>query len=358
MADNAQSGAQEKTEPPTHKKLRDARRQGNVWQSRDLSATVAVLVFTLAASAGARPAMAWLLQRVDAMLQAATRPETQVAAQVRGLLGELALFTVVAAGAAVLVAVLASGLQVGGVLAFDKIRPDASHLNPIAGLKRIFAWRTVIEGLRLLVKLVALGLMLWWLGRALMPLLAQARHMPLAGWLLLGGRQFQALLVMCCVVFGIVALADVVYQRWEYLRRLRMSKDEVRREYKDREGDPILRGRRRQLHHEIVFSDMLQRVRRASVVVVNPTHVAVALHFDPGETPLPMVVAKGEGEVARAIREAALEAGVPIYRDVGLARALQAGTPLGDYIPDDLMHAVAEVLRWVQRMKNQEDTAT
>lgn len=355
MAGDAQGSAQEKTEPPTHKKLRDARQRGDVWQSRDLSATVAVLVFTLLAAAGARPALAWLLAHVDAMVTTATAPGTELGAVVRGLFGMLALFTLAAAGISVLVAALASGLQVGGVVAFDKVKPDLNHLNPVAGLKRIFAWRTLIELLRLLVKLLALVLVLWLMARALLPLLAQARHMPLAGWLLLGGAQFQALLVICCVVFGIVSAADVAWQRHDYLKRLRMSKDEVMREYKDREGDPILRGRRKQLHHEIAFSDMLQRVRRASVVVVNPTHVAVALHYDPDETPLPMVVAKGEGEVARAIRQAAEEAGVPIYRDIPLARALQAGTPLGDYIPDELMQAVAEVLRWVQRMQHQED---
>ncbi|MDT7836036.1 type III secretion system export apparatus subunit SctU [Aquabacterium sp. OR-4] len=355
MAGDAQGGAQEKTEQPTHKKLRDARQRGDVWQSRDLSASVAVLVFTVVAVAGARPAVAWLLQLVDTVLTAATAADTDVGALARGLFGLLAWVTVAAAGAGALVGALASGLQVGGVVAFDKVKPDLNHLNPMAGLKRIFAWRTLIELLRLLIKLVAVAVMLWLLARALLPLLARSQHMPLAGWLALGGAQFQALLVLCCVVFGIVALADVAWQRHDYLKRLRMSKDEVIREFKEREGDPILRGRRKQLHHEIAFSDMLQRVRSASVVVVNPTHVAVALHYDRDETPLPMVVAKGEGEVARAIRRAAEEAGVPIYRDIPLARALQADTPLGDYIPDELMQAVAEVLRWVQRMKNQDE---
>jgi type III secretion protein U len=293
------------------------------------------------------------MQHVEEVLQTATQADADPLVRARMLLSPLATGSAIVAVFMVLIAVLASALQVGGVMSFSRIKPDASHLNPVQGLKRMFSWNTVVELLRLLLKLIALLLILWLLARLQLPWLAQAQRMSVPAWLWLGGQQFQAMLALCCLVFGGVSLADLAYQRWDYLRRLRMSKEDVRREWKEREGDPILRGRRKQLHHEISFNDMLHQVRKASVVVVNPTHVAVALHYDPQETPLPMVVAKGEGEVARAIREAALEAGVPIYRDITLARQLQAGTPLGDYIPDELLEAVAHVLRWVQSMQQQ-----
>jgi type III secretion protein U len=348
------SSAQEKTEAPTAKKLRDARRQGDVWQSRDVTTTATVLLFTLAAVLGAKPALAWLVRSLNDTVLAATQQDTDVLLRVRTLMVDVGLWAVIVAVAAVLVSVLASAVQVGGCLSFSKIKPDASRLNPIEGLKRIFAWSTVIELIRLSIKLIALGLMLWVLARWQLRLLGQVQQVPMAAWLTIGGRQFEAMLLLCCLIFGTVALGDLAYQRWDYTRRHRMSKEEVKREYKEREGDPILRGRRKQMHQEINFNDMLGRVRTASVVIVNPTHVAVALHYDPAETPIPMVVAKGEGEVAKAIRQAAQEAGVPIYRDVSLARALQGSTPINDYIPDDLIEAVAQVLRWVERMKNQE----
>jgi type III secretion protein U len=353
MADT--SSSQDKTEEATPKRLRDARKQGDVWQSQDLSTTVSIVFFALLAIAGAKPAMAWLVQELGEALVAATRPETDVLQQVRHLLLSVGLWAIGGAVAAILISSLASGLQVRGVLSFDRVTPDLQRLNPIEGLKRIFAWHTVIELLRLLIKLLALAITLWVLARQLLPLLAQAQHVPLQSWLLIGGQQMQSLLGICCVVFGVVALADFAYQRWRYLREKRMSQEEVKREYKEREGDPILRGRRKHLHQEIVFSDMLHQVRKSSVVIVNPTHIAVALRYDAKETPLPMVVAKGEGEVARAIREAALQAGVPIYRDISLARKLHGETPVNDYIPDDLLEAVAQVLRWVERMKRQED---
>lgn len=355
MAAQGQDGAQHKTEPPTPKKLRDARRQGDVWHSQDFSATVVVIVFALASALGTPAALAWLAGRWSETLRLAVRPDTDPIARAGALLGELALWSIVVAVVVVIVAALASALQVGALMSVERIKPDLKRLDPVEGLKRMCSWRTVIEALRLGVKLAALTVVLWLLARHQLPLLAQAARVPLPEWLAVAGQQFQVLFALVCLIFGVVALADLAWQRWDWLRRLRMSKDEVRREYKEREGDPILRGRRKQLHHEIGFSDMLQRVRQASVVVVNPTHVAVALHYDPAETPLPVVVAKGEGEVARAIREAAEEAGVPVYRDVSLARALQAGTPLGDYIPDELMEAVAQVLRWVEQMRRQDD---
>jgi flagellar biosynthesis protein FlhB len=328
--------------------------KGDVWQSRDFSVTVVIAMFTLAATLGAPAALAWLMSSLNDTVITATQPDVDLALRMRRLLGDLALWTVAAAAVVVVIGATTSAVQAGAVLSFSRIKPDLNHLNPVEGFKRIFAWRTLVELIRLLIKLLALTLILWVLARALVPLMAHAQYVPLVSWLILGGQQFEALLLVSCLVFGALGLADLAYQRWDYMRRQRMSKEEVLREYKEREGDPILRGRRKQLHQEINFNNMLQKVRTASVVIVNPTHVAVALHYDPQETPVPMVVAKGEGEVARAIRQAAEEAGVPIYRDVSLARTLQGGTPLNDYIPDDLMEAVAHVLQWVDRMKKQE----
>jgi type III secretion protein U len=355
MAESGQGGAQEKTEEPTAKRLRDARKQGDVWQSHDFTTTVAIIVFSLLAIAGAKPALVWMAQGLGEMVMASTQKDTNMVQRLRAAMLDLGLWTVIAAAISVIVSVVASAIQVGGVMSFERLSPDMNRLNPIEGLKRIFAWRTVVELIRLLIKLLALCVVLWILARSQLPLLAQAQQVPLAGWLLAGGKQFEAMLLLCCVVFGVVSLFDLFYQRWDYMRRKRMSKEEVKREHKDREGDPMLRGLRKQLHQEINFNNMLHQVRKASVVVVNPTHVAVALHYDPDETPIPMVVAKGEGEVARAIREAAEEAGVPIYRDVSLARTLNSGTPINDYIPDDLIEAVAQVLLWVERMKKQEE---
>lgn len=355
----ASGDAQQKSEPPTPGRLRQARRQGDVWQSHDLTTTVTLVLMTVVLVAGAPWAIGWMVQTMSQHVLQALRPDAEVVP----IAGPLFHFVVlVSAGAGTLLAVasaLVSGLQVRGVFSVARVRPQLRHLNPVDGLRRIVSLRTLFELLRLLVKLLTLVAVLGVLSLQVLPLLPRSGHLPLPGWIALTGWHLQALLVTCCIAFGGVAVADIAFQRWFYLRGKRMSLDEVRREYREREGDPILRGRRKQMHQEIAMNDMLHQVRQASVVVVNPTHVAIALRYEPGThaDPLPRVVAKGQDDMARAIREAAMQAGVPVYRDVALARRLLVDAEPDDYIPDHLMEAVAHVLRWVERMKKEETSA-
>jgi type III secretion protein U len=136
---------------------------------------------------------------------------------------------------------------------------------------------------------------------------------------------------------------------------MKMSKDEVKREYKESEGDPLIKGKRKQLHHELVMSADAGAVRNASVVVTNPTRIAVALRYEKGKTPLPMVVAKGENLLARRIIEIAREEGIPVMENVPLARALFEEVEVERYIPAEMIEPVAEVLRWVQQLKQEEE---
>ncbi len=353
MAEPQDSGA--RNEPPSRKRLRDARAEGDVWQSRDLTATVCLVVVVIGAALVTDPVLAWMAQQLGEGVSTATREQSDVLRETRRVLVSLAWFSVTVASASVLVCVVASALQVRGVFALRKVLPSLEHLNPVSGLRRICSWQTVVECLRLVLKVLGLGVLLWLLGRDLIPLISQSQSVPLWAWLEVGTSLMQSLLFLCCAVFGTIAVADLAYQRWDYLRGKRMSKEELKREHRDQEGDPILRGRRRHLHQEILHSNMLHEVRKASVVVVNPTHIAIALRYSPDETPLPLLVAKGQGEVAQAIREAAEEAGVPIYRDVGLARRLNGEGELNDFIPDELLEAVAKVLQWVDRMHAEKD---
>jgi type III secretion protein U len=353
VAERQDSGT--RNEPPSRKRLRDARAEGDVWQSRDLTATACLVVVVIVAAFVDNPVLAWMAQQLGESVSAATRAESDVLRESRQVLVSLAWLSVSVAAASVLVCVVASALQVRGVFALRKVLPTLEHLNPVSGIKRILSWQTVVECLRLVLKVLGLGALLWLLGRDLVPLISQSQSVPLWAWLEIGAALMQSLLFLSCAVFGTIAFADLAYQRWEYLRSKRMSKEELKREHRDQEGDPILRGRRKHLHQEILHSNMLHEVRKASVVVVNPTHIAVALRYSPDETPLPLVVAKGQGETARAIREAAEEAGVPIYRDVGLARRLNGEGELNDFIPDELLEAVAKVLQWVDRLQAEKD---
>jgi type III secretion protein U len=153
---------------------------------------------------------------------------------------------------------------------------------------------------------------------------------------------------MVTVAFVAMSAFDIWFQRMDYLKRHKMTKDEVRRESREMEGSPEMRGMRRRLHQEVGMGNMLENVRKANVVVVNPTHIAVALYYEAGVTDLPLVVAKGEGHIAQAIRDIAQEEGIPIMRNVKLARGLNDAVQLNAYIPDEFLEPVAEVLRWVR----------
>jgi type III secretion protein U len=354
-----QDNPQNKTEKPTQKKLRDARKKGDITQSRDLTASVTILVFVLALGAGGQT----FLSRLGRVLDSALTVDPRTLGD-PGVIARLAQDLLLAAGllsAPFIVLMIgasisASVLQVRCVVAFERVKPDLSRLNPIDGLYRMFALRNLVELLKLLIKTLLLGVIVVLLMRQMLPLLFSVRYLPVTGLLPLGTQVINSLLWSAVLGFLLFAGFDVWYQQWDYLKRQRMSKEDVRREHKEREGDPFIRGKRRQLQRELSMNTMLDKVRKASVVVVNPTHVAVALYYEPEETDLPVVVAKGEGYIAQAIRDIAEEEGIPVLRDIPLARQLLAQVPLDQYIPDDLIEPVAAVLRWVRDLPTPADS--
>ncbi len=219
-------------------------------------------------------------------------------------------------------------------------------VNPIAGVKNLFTRKNAVEFLKTAVKLAIVGGML---GSAVVQALPQmvrsVRTTPL-GAAALGGSIGSAILLRAAAVFAALAALDVAYQRWQHRRDLRMTKDEVKREHKESEGDPQIKQQRERIHREILTHNMIEEVRRADCVIVNPDHIAVAIRFDEENNEAPEVVAKGERLIAKRILEVARAHGVPIVRDVGLARALNE-LDLGTEIPEALYEAVAEVLRFV-----------
>lgn len=352
MADSDSSkGAQNKTEPPTPKRLRDARRDGDVPRSADFNG----LAGTTAGVVALVMAGAWMLGRLEHLMTLAITADFKTLQESSALLGwmhvqfrELIVVSMPVLVAVAAVTLLAGGIQVGAVFSMKAIAPRLSRVSPLTGLKRIFSTRTLVELAKVIFKFSALAVAVWLLCRHLIPVLFTAQYMPNRGILPLATQMIGYLAWTAVGVYAVFAVFDLWYQRMVYLRRHRMSKDEVRREHREMEGDPQVRGMRRQLQHELSLQHMLENVRTASVVVVNPTHVAVALFYAQDLTDLPVVVAKGEGEIARAIRETAEEAGVPILRDVQLARRLNEKAPIDQFIPSEFIEPVAAVLRWVQ----------
>ncbi len=351
-----QETAQNRTEPPTPHRLRELRHKGQVARSPDIPATAVVTVgaalFALAGGIMLERITGVLAGAAGADLRAVTDPGL-LAASVRGMFRELATITLVIAGLLVTVSILAAFLHVGPVFSLDPVKPKLSRASPMTGLKRIFSLNTVIQLIKLVIKLVVLGFIVWLVGRYALPTLFRIQWIPESGLLNVATHFFAILIWTAVALFIVIAILDLWFQRWYHLRQNRMTRTEVKRERRDTEGDPHIKGKRKQLHEEVTTENMIENTKNASAVVVNPTHVAVALFYRPGESDLPIVIAKGEGQIAQAIREVAEREGIPILRNVDLARRLQEEAPLNQYIPDEFLEPVAAVLRWARSVQQQ-----
>jgi len=246
---------------------------------------------------------------------------------------------------------LVTGLAQGGLHpATKKLKPQGSNLNPYKGIKRLVGPITLWEGAKILLKTLALGLVLWWVVRKVAPQLVQLGSAPLGSTLSITAKAVLSLVRASIIVGLIMAVADYLVQRRRIAKQLRMSKHDVKQEMKQSEGDANVKGAIRSRQLAMSRNRMMSDLASADVVVVNPTHVAVALRYEPGAG-APTVVAKGAGAIAAKIRERATEARVPLVENVPLARALHASCKVGQEIPASLYASVAQVLAFVMSLQ-------
>ena len=350
MAEKNDGG--DKTEQPTHKRLQDARKKGEVAKSKDVTSTVVLVAWMALGALLAGYAVHRMIQLFDLAFRALQDPEPgmfEAALRASGetlVLLSLAFFAPVAA-----VGLLTDFFQVGPVFQFERMKPKFDHLNPAEGLKRMFNADNLFEVGKSALKTLVLALVV------LVVTAGQFRDLtalPMgdAGSALnaLGRVTFQ-LVGATAAAFLLIAALDASYQRFSFMKKMRMSRRDIRQEQKDSEGDPIVRAQRRQLHQEWASRNAVDAARGASVLVVNPTHIAIALDYDPAQHPAPVVAAKGEGPLAAEMRKAAEEAGVPVIRNIDLARALHERAEVDDIVPEDMFTAVAEVILWAQRFR-------
>jgi flagellar biosynthesis protein FlhB len=350
-SDEASDGA---TEDPTPRRLDEARRRGEVAFSRELSSSAGLLA--------AVAVMAWDAPTLVARAVAVMR--TSLGAAVSGggvsaaleLAGALALRMLAPALGAVLLVGLAVGLAQTRGLVLAPVRVDLGRLVSAAAWRRLFDGRAALACAQGLLKVVLVGVVAGLVLRPVLGALVVLTGAPAARLLATLGALTGRLAVRLAAVALALGALDALLVARRHRRRLRMTRQEVKREDKEAEGDPAHRGERQRLHREIVEQRMIDEVRKAAFVVVNPEHIAVALRYDPEGDAAPVVVAKGERLVAERIKQIAREAGVPIFRDVGLARSL-AELAEGGEIPAALYEAIAEILRVVQGLGAPEASA-
>ncbi|MDG9930375.1 MULTISPECIES: EscU/YscU/HrcU family type III secretion system export apparatus switch protein [unclassified Pseudomonas] len=342
---------QDKSEDATPYKLEEARKKGQVARSQELLSFMMVLAFLMVFSATVYQLASvfamhshWWLGNAGHM----GRDWGYLAAQGGHSLREIAYALLPLIGALVLVAVVTNLIFNGPVFSSTPLKPDFKRLNPVTGLKRMFSRRMLVDLLKVVVKGLLFGLVLYYVAQGLVPeLLGLASSSPLelpqAVKQLMMKVGFAVLLVMAAA-----ALFDMWYSRKEYARQMRMSRRELKDEYKRREGDPEMRSKRKSVQQELLSkAAALGKVKDADVIIVNPTHYAVALQYRPSLMRAPVVLAKGRGLLARRICLLARRHSVPILRRPPLARALYAVGRIDAAIPDAMQNDVASVYRWI-----------
>lgn len=343
--------ADEKTEEPSDKKLRDARRDGETVKSTDLPFAAILLVASIGFTV-AGPHMADQLRLLMHHSLDVARMESS-SVQMRDLLIEAAQCGVTlvlpVALAASITGIAAMAAQVGLQISTKPLELKFDAINPGAGLKRMFSMRSMIDLMKTVIKAVIISAVLWKTIVLLMPLMLGVAYEPIDGIDSIAWSTLCKLFGIAGTLYLAIGVVDYSVQHWLFIRDHRMTKDEVKREHKDSDGDPHIKGERRKLAREFASSAPQQPVKNATVVVVNPTHYAVALRYVPSECGLPRVIAKGVDADARLIREDATRLGIPIIGNPPLARALYRVT-LDDSIPEPLFDAVAAVLAWVDEI--------
>lgn len=354
----------DKTEKPTPKRLKDARKKGDVAKSRDLT-SAAGLVLWLALAA---MITGFAITRVTALydLLFATIGTGWVAigfaSAARNIgwqAGELVMMLVaITLGPAAVIGLLTEFLQAGPILTFEKVKPNLAGMNPVEGMKRMFSMDNLIEVLKAVVKTALLLTVGWMIVKGSLPDimgLSRSASLPPGTVGQLISHLTIRTLAWSVALFALVALLDWVYQRHSFEKKNRMSMRDIKQEYKESEGDPHIKQHRKEAHQEWSQRNAANATRNANVLLVNPTRVAIAIDYDKETTPVPVISAKGEDEVAGAMRAAATEAGVPIVRNIALARELLARGEIGEIIPEDLFDIIAEVILWAREVRAQLD---
>ena len=349
----AESGA-ERTEQATPKRLEEARKKGQVPRSSELSiAAVCIAAAAAIYSLGGMAAgnFADLMRDSLSLSPAAVMSEGVIWPALTAA-GARALWSILPVLGATFVAALAAPIVIGGWnFTGQALVPQFSRLNPVAGFGRMFSTRGMVELGKGLAKVGVIGVIAWVLLKGLTPQLMGLTSEPLRQAI---GHSAElagySLLVLACGL-AVIAAVDVPFQLWQHARDLRMTRQEVREEYKESEGSPETRGRIREAQRALARGRMLHDVPKADVIVTNPTHYAVALRYDENKNRAPIVVAKGTELLALKIREIATESGVPIVEAPPLARALYKSVELGREVPAALYVTVAQVLTYVYQLR-------
>lgn len=351
---NLQLFSQEKTEEATPKKKQESRQKGQVAKSMDLPAAFILFFSFLSFSLFG----AFMKDRLFGLFQSTLHDFLLLnltADNVIVLFEKMALQLFLIVGPifliAVAVAVLGNYLQIGFLLTGEPLMMKFNKINPIQGAKQLFSMRALVDFLKSVLKMSIIGIVVYTTLVAQKDYILRLAQMPLEEIALFTWSLTLSLGLKIGLILIILAIFDYMYQRYEHGKSLRMSKQDIKDEYKKTEGDPLIKGKIREKQRRMALQRMMQEIPKADVVITNPTHFAVAIKYDAGQMQAPTVIAKGTDYIALKIRQVAKDNGIITMENKPLARALYAQVEIGESIPADMFQAVAEVLAYVYKLK-------
>ena len=354
FADDGEGG--EKNEPATQKKLEDARKEGQVAKSREIANGVGLLGLFLVLKLWSGPLGIRFIQSFNAVytripevckLLGGVSPSREINVIIRSAMLQMIIMLAPVFIVGYLIAFLCDYVQVGWKPTAKPLQPKLSKLNPMKGFKKIFSAQSLVELIKSILKIGLIGIITYTFLKKQWRLLFGLLDMPVMQAIQLIGNTVINLGIRISAVYLIISAGDFAYQKWKFNKDMKMTKQEVKEEYKNQEGNPEIKGKIRQRMREASQRRMMQSVPTADVVITNPTHYAVAIKYDSEIAPAPIVVAKGSDFLAQKIKELAKENDIRIYEDKPLARMLYANVEVGTMIPPELYTAVAEVLAFV-----------
>jgi len=350
----------DKTEEPTPHKIREARKKGQIAKSQEITSAIMLLVsFYTFKMVG--PMM---LDRISGhTTMVLSLLDLEFSSALVGMLLVEALKTILLSlapliGVVFTMVIIIESLQTGFLFSFSALAPKFENLNPINGFKKFFALKQYIELVKSIVKMAAVGTILFYTIKELYPLVSQSQQQSPISLIALVGKIIMDTITRVGIVYFALAILDYFYQKYEYIKSLKMSKKEIKEEYKRLEGDPIIKQRQREAQRAMSQGRQMGQVPGADVVVTNPTHIAVAIKYDEEKKDaIPLVVAKGQRLIAEQIKQIADEHNIPIIENPPVARLLFKMVDIGHYIPKESFKVVAEILAFVFHIKNKKKSA-
>jgi flagellar biosynthetic protein FlhB len=351
----AEESSEEKTESPSDKRRQEAREKGTVAKSTEVNSVLVLLTAVLMLKVTGPWMQNELLMLIERFILFSFKKDIGMDQLILLFREAIVIFfkcSLPVIGSILFIGVVANVIQFGFLFTLKPVMPNFQKINPLSGFQRLFSMRSIVELIKNLLKLTIISIVAWITIKSAfnqMVMLADASILII--WAFILKTSFD-IIIRISLVLIIIAIFDYVWQRFEHEKQMKMTKQEVKEERKQMDGDPMVKSRIRSLQREMARRRMMEQVPKATVVVTNPTHIAIAIRYEPLESDTPIVVAKGKRLIAAKIKQTAKEHGIPIVEDKPLARAMYDKVVEGSPIPVEFFTAIAEILAYVFKLKN------